>query len=894
MTSQDWESLEAILDSALRHPGDDPEAWLRLECPAGEPREQALDLLSSGDLDFKCWAADAAANLICEAPNLEVPGRLGPYTILRHLATGGMGNVHEAEDPRLKRRVAIKVLHSAAIRGLNKEAEALAGLRHPNICRVFEVARTDGVDYLVMEMLDGVPLNERLRHGPLPLKEALAIGRALASALAEAHRVGIAHRDLKPANVLMTRHGPSLVDFGIADLATVANSVPAGTAPYMAPEQARGLCDTRSDIYSLGSVLREILGQQSVPAPVRDVIDACLRADPDERWQNAGDLARALEWLGEPFHVQSPVPWWRRPAVGLMVACALGAATVLGISTARYWIKPLPMVLVPLRGPRNTSLGGPSQVAISPDASSVAFVAPGKAGEMLIWIRKLGELEPEALAATVGASHPFWAPDGQSIGFFRERNLEILNLSTGALQTLTVLPRPPLGAAWGSGGRILYSMSSIHQDGTIYRISSSGGPIASVTTLNQAEQENQHRQPVFLPDGEHFLFLAASNLDVNVAGRPGSTYLAGLGDSSRTLLLRGALAVGASRDRIFYVRDRKLWSQPLNVRTGKWTAVPKVEASDVAWSQVSSSGMFLYAPTLKDNARALWISREGSTLSQVPVPEGGLLGVGVSPDGETAFVTRREDQSASVSLWVVNGNRVERIGSSVGSYVFPVWSGDGKWIYFGKGKGVWRQLPKAEAEPEQVLVEGNDNIVVSSFSPDGKYALGMAFDPALKRGYDIFRLDVKERTRRWWSATAASETMPAISPNGRWVAWLCEFPRPGRVCLSPAQDPKSITYVSTTSALEPRWSRDGKELYFIDGDNWLRSVHLQSSSGPPAAGITDRLFRMSAASLLGSSYGVSPGGKFLVREPYQAPEDPVLVWNPKLTAASTPGIATRQ
>ncbi len=355
MTAQQWESLEAILDSALRHPGEDTEAWLNLKCPADEPRQRALDLLSGGDSDFGLWAAEAAANLLFEAPKLKVPGRLGPYTVLRHLATGGMGDVYEAEDPRLKRRVAIKVLHSGAIRGLGKEAEALAALRHPNICRVFEVDKTDGVNYLVMEMLDGVPLSERLRQGPLPLKEALTIGRALASALAEAHRVGIVHRDLKPANVLLTRHGPSLVDFGIADLAKAANSAPAGTAPYMAPEQALGQCDTRSDIYSLGGVLREMVGAlQNVPAPVRNVVEACLRTDPDERWQNAGDLGRALEWLGDPFPVHRKLPWWRTRTFAYIVACIIAGAAFPGVWTVRKSDKPLPTVLVPLRGPRNT------------------------------------------------------------------------------------------------------------------------------------------------------------------------------------------------------------------------------------------------------------------------------------------------------------------------------------------------------------------------------------------------------------------------------------------------------------------------------------------------------------------------------------------------------------
>ncbi len=253
-------------------------------------------------------------------------------------------------------------------------------------------------------------------------------------------------------------------------------------------------------------------------------------------------------------------------------------------------------------------------------------------------------------------------------------------------------------------------------------------------------------------------------------------------------------------------------------------------------------------------------------------------------DGSTPLNSEsdREDHSASISLWLVKGDRVERAGSSAGrTYICPVWSADGKWIYFGRDKDVWRQLPKADAEPEQVLPEGQDNIVVSSFSPDGNYALGVAFNPALKRSFDIYRLNLKERTRQWWSATGAGETQPAISPDGEWVAWLCEYPRPGRLCISPSQNPKSVGYLSTMPTIEPLWSRDGKQLYFLDEGGWLRSVHLKFSSGLPAAETTDRLFRLNGTTRSGASYAVTPDpGKFLVREPYQAPADPVLVWNP--------------
>lgn len=275
MTVEQWDDIEASVLEAAGLADEELEQWLSR---APEPIRRQARLLLDAPLIFGPWAAEAAARVVSSAPRLKVPCNLSHYRVLRRVGSGGMGEVYEAEDPRLQRKVAIKVLHPGAARRLDEEAQALARLRHPNICRIYDVGRADDIEYFVMELLDGVPLSTRLEKGPLAPAEALPLASAVARALAEAHRLGVVHRDVKPANILLTRNGPSLVDFGIADRVAGGVAIPAGTPPYMASEQSRGVCDPRSDIYSLGAVMREMLAPDDAAGQsARSSIRACRR-----------------------------------------------------------------------------------------------------------------------------------------------------------------------------------------------------------------------------------------------------------------------------------------------------------------------------------------------------------------------------------------------------------------------------------------------------------------------------------------------------------------------------------------------------------------------------------------------------------------------------------------
>ena len=449
--------------------------------------------------------------------------RLGPYEVLSPLGSGGMGEVYRARDTRLNRTVALKVLAQAvaADAGLRarfeREARAIAALSHSHICTIHDVGEHEGTPFLVMELLDGQTLAARLEKGPLPLDQALTIGREIAEALDRAHRQGIVHRDLKPANVMLTKAGAKLLDFGLAKLtraaAPVALSMAAGpgattidtargtilgTVLYMAPEQVEGKdADARSDIWALGAVLYEMVtgvrpftGDSPasvisailkdtpaapstraplVPPTLEHVIDLCLAKDPEQRWQSAGDLARELEWTARGARDSSGPPVGARHIPRAAVVSALGSAAVV---SALFLLR-LPTVATPeaaepiafsVSPPPGLEFVGTAgsvsvpQLAVSPDGRHLVFVAAGPRGRAALWLRTLTEPEPQELIGTEGAEVSFWAPDSRSVGFFSDGVIKRKDITNRApAEVVTKASVDVRGSAWGEGGTIVFS-----------------------------------------------------------------------------------------------------------------------------------------------------------------------------------------------------------------------------------------------------------------------------------------------------------------------------------------------------------------------------------------------------------------------------------------------------
>jgi len=544
-----------------------------------------------------------------------------------------MGEVYKARDTRLERTVAVKVLprhlsESSEVRQrFEREAKTISSLSHPHICALYDVGNQDGVEYLVMEFLEGETLADRLGRGPLPSEQVLRYGIEMADALDKAHRQGIVHRDLKPGNVMLTKSGVKLLDFGLAkalpspgrrgagsegltSLPTMAHApltqegTILGTFQYMAPEQLEGKeADARTDIFAFGAVLYEMAtGQKAFsgrsqasligaimhtePPPVSTVqpmtppaldrvVKTCLAKDAEDRFQTAHDVKLQLQWIvegGSLVGLPAPVAARRksreRLAWGVAVA-AVGAALALALvlsSRPRESPRILQSAILP---PEKTAFAfdaGP--MALSPDGRRLAFVAPTGEGSNLLWILPLDSGSAQPLAGTAGVTYPFWSPDSRFVGFFAGGKLKKIDASGGPPQTLCDATQGRSGT-WNREGVIVFCPSPRE---SLYRVSSAGGAPAPATELDTSKSEYSHRYPFFLPDGRHFVYLA-QGIGTGTQGGPHALYAGSLDSKERKLLARTNSNVvfapsspGAARGHLLFSRDRTLLAQPFDTK----------------------------------------------------------------------------------------------------------------------------------------------------------------------------------------------------------------------------------------------------------------------------------------------------------------------------------------
>src|SRR5207248_3778721 len=496
--------------------------------------------------------------------------RLGPYEVVSAVGAGGMGEVYRARDTRLERTVALKVLSSQVIattalkERFAREARAISSLNHPHICHLYDVGSENGTDYLVMELLDGETLSERLRKSPLPLEPALKIAIEISEALEEAHKQGIIHRDLKPGNIMLTPSGAKLMDFGLSKPASLGTAVGSGSAPllsaamtasgpspspltsagsvvgtiqYMSPEQIEGkAASERSDIFAFGAVLYEMVtgkrafegkSQLSVasailekdPAPVSalpsasppaldHVVRTCLAKNPEDRYQTAHDVKLQLRWIAESAtEVQSPalVKKQRNWLAWVTASLLFFISLVLGVNHWRLATAPRPVWKSYLPTPTRQSIaiaGRPSgNMADAPDGRKVVMALTAAGCQVQNWIQPLDALSAHPLSGTEAACYPFWSPDSRSIGFFAAGKLKRIEAIGGPTQTICDAA-DGRGGSWNSEGLIFFSASSADR---LYMVPSIGGAPAPLTELDKQRHESSHRWPWFLPDGEHFL-----------------------------------------------------------------------------------------------------------------------------------------------------------------------------------------------------------------------------------------------------------------------------------------------------------------------------------------------------------------------------------------------------
>ena len=860
------------------------------------------------------------------------PGtRLGPYEIVAPAGAGGMGEVYRARDTRLGRDVAIKVLPAhvafdpALRQRLDREARTVSSLSHPHICALHDVGHHQGVDYLVMEYLEGETLAARLARGALPQDQVLRYASEIADALEAAHRKGIVHRDLKPGNIMITRSGARLLDFGLAKPVSVAphghgDTVSApltaegtvmGTFQYMSPEQIEGRdADARSDLFSLGAVIYEaatgrrafdgrttasviaaVLERDPPPIPtvqplapeaLDDLVRGCLAKDPEERWQTAHDVKLQLQALRKraaDTPVDASSTQGRR---GKRIVSAVAAAALLSLVAlaAVDWPRTrpeAPILRAWLLPPEGHSYV-PNDFALSPDGRRVAFVAADAEGVPALWVNTLDSTQPARVSGSDGAGSPFWSPDSRWIAFFaRGRLLKIEAGGTGMEEICKVSPIARLGV-WGAHGDILFTDKVF---GSLQRVPAAGGAIVNATNTPEDMPGEAHRFAQFLPDGRRFLYVASWTHE-----QRGGVYLASLDGGPATLVspeIRSRILL--ANDHLIYVSDGIVYAQPFDMRHATLAGPPRVLLrNEIAWDwrfgdlpvTASSNGILLYQSWRTYNSRLVWFDRTGKELESVGAP--GYASPELSPDDRYVAVGYDAQGAGQQSVWIYDLQRhipVQLTHSGIDTA--HVWSPDGRSLIYTSQRtltGLFRR-PADGTGQEETLLETPAHLLVNAHAPAANRVLFMDF-----RSQDVQLRVFDLETKRDELIDGGAEG--SYSPDGRWLAYV-GFPAPG-LLLRSASGGRRIPLTNGPGS-QPRWGVDMKEIFYIAPDKKLVSVPLTQRDGMLEPGNAVALFqtRIVQPRLVLFQYDVSRDGqRFLInslpREDAAAPLTLLLNW----------------
>jgi eukaryotic-like serine/threonine-protein kinase len=862
--------------------------------------------------------------------------RVGPYEILAAIGAGGMGEVYCARDSKLGRDVALKVLSETFARDperlarFQREAKLLASLNHPNIAAIYGVEDSGGTPALVMELAEGPTLADRIKQGAVPIEDALRVARQICGALEYAHEKGIIHRDLKPANIKVSVDDTvKILDFGLAKALEsgplsedMANSptlsqmatltgVLLGTAGYMSPEQARSKpVDRRADIWAFGCVLYEMLSGRrafqgetitdtlaaimraepewsrlpaATPARVRVLLQRCLQKDPKQRLRDIGDARISLD------EVLSGAP---DPLL-----------EVRGRSQA-----PSDLMRLEISLPAKTVLGSTGVFAISPDGRQLAFAAHGADSVARLWVRSLDSLDARPLYGSEAQVFPpfFWSADSRFLAFGAFGKLKKIDVAGGPAQTLCDCPGLVVGGAWSPDGTILFGQAP----GGLFRVSQNDGEALPVTMLDPSRKETWHVQPSFLPDGRHFIYLRGSAVSDNAGLYVGSLDSKPEDQDSRLLLSThvGATYVppeGAGMGQLLFVRDASLIAQSFDaerlVLTGEPVSLVKQIGSLLTngFFSASTNGVLVYR-TGGRTTQLTWFDQKGKRLGTVG-EAAYYVSVAMSPDGSRAAVGRSDLLTARLGLWLMDLTRSTSTRFTSGPSISPVgiWLPDGNRIILGSGLNAkydlyWKRT--SGGKEEELLLASDEAKRPKSCSPDGRFLLYSTTDAETRKN-ELWLLPLEgEKKPIPFVRTQFNNDEGQFSPDGRWVAYVSDESGRDEVyvrmfSLSPngtISDDEGTWLISTGGGIEPRWSGDGKTLYYLAPDGTLMAVDVRSEQECRAA-VPKALFQTPQhlrGSPLRQSWSVAPDGKrflFVVRtEQGSAPFNVMLNWQAAL------------
>ncbi len=805
-----------------------------------------------------------------------------------------MGEVYRAHDSRLGRDVAIKVLPPQLQADpdlkarFEREARAISSLQHAHICTLFDVGHQDGIDYLVMEYLEGETLAFRLLKGPLPIDQVLTIAIQTADALERAHRHGIIHRDLKPGNIMLTKSGAKLMDFGLAkgkavgatsggSVGLLTPSTPTmnvaqmtspltpltqkglivGTFQYMAPEVLQGAeADARSDIFSFGCALYEMTAgkrpfdgksqvgvlaailekepepisivQPMTPPALDKLIRTCLAKDPDQRWQSAHDLKLQLESIsemGSKAGVPAVVAGARRERkrLGTIFAVAGWVLAVAGLVAALLYSRRLAEEEQPIRAEielpsgldmNMNAFGG---AVISPDGKRLAIPAATPNGSEL-WVRDLTSGKASLIPGTQGATFPFWSPDGNMIGFFSNGKMRTVAAAGGPVQIICDAPAGR-GGAWSQAGMIVFTPNI---EEPLYKVGESGGTPAAVTKLGGTG--HTHRNPIFLPDGKHFLFTQRL-----VAAPVGDLYAGSLDGSEPKLVVQQASNGVYAQGYLLYLHDRNLMAQHFDPKAIAVSGNPVPVAQNVEyWGpkdlgnfSVSSTGTLMYRTEEAAESRFAWMKLPGKESEEFGDTIGGINGqISVSADAKKIAFAKREADAPDTDLWLYDVDRkiLARQTFNVRGFIYSAFSPDAAKLAITSSigtQGSMRIKTLATGEEQPITSRIQDIAYVHSWSPDGKYLIVSIQDP--KTLFDVYAQPVDGGKPIPLLNQSYDERDGEVSPNGRWMAYVSNESGRFEVYITDFPGAHSKMQVSSEGALWHGWSHDGKSLYFTNG-----------------------------------------------------------------------------
>jgi Tol biopolymer transport system component len=852
---------------------------------------------------------------------------LGTHEILALIGVGGMGEVYKAHDTKLRRDVAIKVLPESFARDADRlarfrrEAQLLASLNHPNIATIYNIEDSNDTTYLVMELVPGETLAERIkRDGAVPVEESLTIAKQIAEALEAAHEKGIIHRDLKPANVKVTPEGKvNVLDFGLAkafagdtstedignsptlSMAATMQGVILGTAAYMSPEQAKGKeVDKRTDIFAFGAVLYELLTGKpafhgddvtdilgavlrmepdwnrlpaAVPQKIRDLLRRCLQKDRRQRFHDAGDvrieIEEAIAAPKDSAVTQAAPVSTSKP----LLAVAAVLAVLLGVASWGWWrsTRPIEQVLRPLVrldvdvGP-DVSLGSlaGADAIISPDGTRMVYVSQGR-----LFTRRLDQPNATELAGTQGAYEPFFSPDGQWVAFFTVGNLKKISVEGGSAITLCDA-NFGAGGSWGEDGNIIAALSTTSG---LSRIPSAGGPPTPVTDVQAGEAT--HRWPQVLPGGKAVLFTAGIGDTANIE-------VMSLADhSTKTLVRGGTFGRYLPSGQLVYVNRGTLFAVPFDVDRLEVRGTPAPVLDQVNYNATAGSAQldFSQAGTLIYRSggagggllTVAWLDGAGKTQPLLAKP-GVYARPSISPDGQRLAIEVTEGSGTDIWLYDWQRDTMTRL-TFTGIAYNPLWSPDGRYMAFRTAGGGMSVIRSDGSGKPQSLNQSKNLQVPWSFTPDGKRLAFLEQDS--KTGYDLWTVPLESDSAglragkpEVFLQTPADERTPAFSPDGRWMAYVSDESGTYQVYVRAFPDKGGKWQISNSGGMYPMWSRTGHELFFEALDNHIMAA-AYTEKGDSFVADKPRVWSEKRLALVGSigavkNVDLAPDGKRVV------------------------------